>query len=145
MDSGDIYGPLPSADSIRLLKLERTVHEGSLEISLSTISLSNPGVLFNALQTAKVHVSSFALAIGYKLNKRNFFVTERGYMGLGSPQIDKGDLVSVLPGCSVPIVLRKIDQWYVLRGECFVMGLMDGEAIDAFDEGKAVLEEFAIH
>ena len=43
------------------------------------------------------------------------------------------------------ITTSEVDEHYVLRGECFVLGLMDGEAMDALDEGKASLEEIETH
>lgn len=79
------------------------------------------------------------------MRDQSFFVTERGYMGMGSRAIDKDDFVCVFPGCNVPFILRKIDGCNVLRGECFVFGLMDGEAISALDDGAAELEELEIH
>ena len=89
--------------------------------------------------------SSFISTIVERMRDRSFFVTERGYMGMGSRAIDKDDFVCVFPGCNVPFILRKIDGYYVLKGECFVFGLMDGEAISALDDGAAELEELEIH
>lgn len=78
-------------------------------------------------------------------NKRIFFVTDSGYMGFGPQGIQRGDTICVFLGCDVPLILRKIHEHYVLRGECFVLGLMDGEAMDALDEGRVSLEEVEIH
>jgi hypothetical protein len=43
----------------------------------------------------------------------------------------QGDLVCVLFGCSVPVVLRRLDEdnSYTFIGECYLHGFMDGEAI----------------
>jgi hypothetical protein len=49
MDSTYIYSPLPSADSIRLFKLEPGDSGALLEDTLTTVSLSDPGLSFNAL------------------------------------------------------------------------------------------------
>jgi hypothetical protein len=49
------------------------------------------------------------------------------------------------PGCDVPLIFRKADEHYVLQGECFVFGLMHGEAMDALGEGVLSLEELEIH
>lgn len=81
----------------------------------------------------------------HKTMKRRLFVTDRGYMGFGPQSIASGDAIFVFPGCSVPLILRKIDEHYVHQGECFVLGLMDGEAIDALDKGIVSLEEVEIH
>lgn len=48
---------------------------------------------------------------------RNFFVTKRGYFGLGAPSIEPGDLVCVIPGGAVPFVLHETEGGYILQGE----------------------------
>ena len=43
-----------------------------------------------------------------------------------------GDLICVLYGCSVPVLLRGVEfqeNFYTLVGECYVDGLMHGEAL----------------
>jgi hypothetical protein len=69
-----------------------------------------------------------------QLNKvchgRCFFVTDKGHMGLGPPEMGKGDLVAVLLGGSVPFILREEGQeQYTLVGESYVYGFMNGEAL----------------
>jgi hypothetical protein len=55
--------------------------------------------------------------------------------GLAPPKTTNGDIVCVLFGCSVPVVLRKCqtnnstDDKYTFVGECYVHGMMDGEAL----------------
>jgi hypothetical protein len=62
--------------------------------------------------------------------KRTFFVTEKGYMGLGPFNMEEGDLVYVLAGGQVPFILRPIilTGGFSLVGESYVHGIMDGEA-----------------
>lgn len=54
-------------------------------------------------------------------------------MGVGLKALREGDMICVFPGCQVPLLIRKGDH-HLLVGECFVWGLMDGEAW----EGKEV-------
>ena len=58
-------------------------------------------------------------------------VTNKGYFGALPKQAKQGDLVCVLFGCTVPVVLRKLDDIssYMFVGECYLHGFMDGEAI----------------
>ena len=73
-----------------------------------------------------------------QLNKvchgRCFFVTGKGYMGLGPPEMQKEDLVAVLLGGSVPFVLHAEEQeQFSLVGESYVHGLMNGEALEELE------------
>lgn len=56
-------------------------------------------------------------------------------LGMAPPGALKGDLICILFGCSVPVVLRKMErsEEYVLIGECFLDGCMNGEAIRGWD------------
>ena len=52
--------------------------------------------------------------------------------------------MAVLCGSEVPLLLRRYGERYLLVGECFVMGLMDGDIMDDLGSGKASLQTFAI-
>jgi hypothetical protein len=60
---------------------------------------------------------------------RRVFYTEKGYLGLGPKALQKGDMVSILP-FAVPFVLRSKDDYFLLVGECYVDGMMNGEEMD---------------
>ena len=49
--------------------------------------------------------------------------------GLCPDQTEEGDAVCILYGCSVPVILRNVNGNYKLIGECFLFGMMDGEAL----------------
>ncbi|OIW26652.1 hypothetical protein CONLIGDRAFT_482534 [Coniochaeta ligniaria NRRL 30616] len=49
--------------------------------------------------------------------------------GLGPPEVRDGQTVCILHGCSVPVILEQVKNSWVLVGECFVYGIMDGEAM----------------
>jgi hypothetical protein len=57
---------------------------------------------------------------------RTFFVTEAGRLGLGPVHTSPGDAVHLIHGLQVPFVLHRELGVHVLRGECYVNGLMDG-------------------
>jgi hypothetical protein len=60
--------------------------------------------------------------------ERKPFRSKMGYVGLGPPDIRKGDVVCVFLGSDLPHILRKLDQsGYQLVGEAYVHGIMDGE------------------
>ena len=60
---------------------------------------------------------------------RTFFITSKGYMGMGPEPLIEGDVICVVLGCSVPLLIRQTRDHHILVGECFVWGLMDGEAL----------------
>lgn len=59
----------------------------------------------------------------------SFFGTKGGYMGLGPKILQPGDVVCVLAGGEVPFILRPDHGYYRLVGECYLHGIMNGEAI----------------
>ncbi|KAH8900709.1 HET-domain-containing protein [Thozetella sp. PMI_491] len=79
-----------------------------------------------------------------KLGGRRFFVTKKGYCGLGPALMQAGDMVCVLRGSSFPTLIRpKHDNKYAIVGESFVYGIMDGEMIEAVKKGISVWENFS--
>ncbi|KAI4132568.1 MAG: hypothetical protein LQ338_000667 [Usnochroma carphineum] len=67
--------------------------------------------------------------IGYCLRRR-LAKTKMGYLGLVPPEADVGDKVFILEGGKTPYVLRQKDEYWQLVGECYVHGIMYGEAYD---------------
>ncbi|KAI0404111.1 heterokaryon incompatibility protein-domain-containing protein [Xylaria palmicola] len=59
----------------------------------------------------------------------SFFVTERGGIGVGHPNMRCGDKVTVLFGSAVPIILREYEEGHMVIGQSYVHGVMDGEMI----------------
>ncbi|TVY33496.1 Heterokaryon incompatibility protein 6,OR allele [Lachnellula subtilissima] len=52
------------------------------------------------------------------------------FVGLAPPGAEAGDLICILFGCSVPVVLKRTEKTFKFVGECYVHGMMDGEAVD---------------
>ena len=67
-----------------------------------------------------------------------------GYMALVSYQAEEGDLLYALFGGSVLYVLRPAGDRFMLIGECYVHGLMDGEAMQLLETGQTVIEVVSI-
>jgi hypothetical protein len=73
---------------------------------------------------------------------RTLFVTMQGHLGLGPVEMQAGDEICVLGGASMPFILRKVvsgdpaDNLYNLIGECYVDGIMNGETVNAMNEGR---------
>ncbi|KAH6672095.1 hypothetical protein B0J14DRAFT_484014 [Halenospora varia] len=65
---------------------------------------------------------------------RTLFYTEKGWIGVGLPSTLVGDEVVLFQRAPCPYVLRraqhKTDEAYKLLGDCYVDGIMYGEAYD---------------
>ena len=69
-----------------------------------------------------------------------FFISTKGYLGLGPPDCDPGDALCVLQNFSTPTVLRRRDAFHTHVGTAFVHGVMDGEE---YPDEESDLEEFS--
>lgn len=81
-------------------------------------------------------ISDFEITVNEKVPSRSFFISSTGYMGLGPASLREEDIVCIFPGCRVPLVVRKREDHYILVGECFVWGLMDGEGLTSKTEDE---------
>ena len=64
------------------------------------------------------------------------YTTEDGRLGIASRWMQPGDVVAVLFGGSVPFLLRPDGDEYLLLGECYLSGVMTGQAVVEWREGK---------
>ena len=61
----------------------------------------------------------------------SFFMTSSGHMGMGPQDIACGDEIVILLGARAPFVLRRVNDFdCCLIGECYIHGIMYGEAFD---------------
>jgi hypothetical protein len=58
--------------------------------------------------------------------------------------MQEGDLVCALQGHALPVILRKVDEHYVHVGEGDVIGVIDGEILEAVRDGEAEITEIEI-
>ena len=67
-------------------------------------------------------------------NRKLFVSKDNKWLGLAPMAAQENDIICILYGCSVPVVLRKQEvegeSFWELVGECYVHGMMDGEAIE---------------
>ena len=65
---------------------------------------------------------------------RSFCMTKDGHMGWVPQSAIVGDLVSVLCGSTVPVLVRPKGDAFQVIGQCYIEGIMDGEAVEAANE-----------
>jgi hypothetical protein len=89
--------------------------------------------------------TSFLEAFSTAILHRRFFITGRGYIGIGPGRMQAGDQIYILSGGTVPLVLRRAETQVIFTppdmsdpqpqllhtfvGDCYVHGIMDGEYI----------------
>jgi hypothetical protein len=73
-----------------------------------------------------------------------FRTAKNGLIGHAYPGIRRGDRVCVLFGCSAPVILRQVEDHYVLLGPSWVLGMMEGEVMKEYEKGKLEMQEFSI-
>ena len=74
------------------------------------------------------------------------FLTAQGYLGLSQEGFRIGDVVCIFSGGDVPYLLRQAmpphDGMFQFLSECYVHGVMDGEAMNNLESNH--LESFFI-
>lgn len=73
---------------------------------------------------------------------RSFALTKGGYMGLVPHTAEPGDAVCIFLGGQTTFILRAVNDHWILVGEAYIHGLMDGEALES---GDLSLQTFYIH
>ncbi|CZR68827.1 uncharacterized protein PAC_18727 [Phialocephala subalpina] len=76
---------------------------------------------------------------------RRLFWTSNGYIGIGPPSMKRNDMVCVLGGGQVLYILRQEEpDVFTFVGECYLHGMMDGQAMKYHDDGTPDFREFQI-
>ncbi|KAH8590448.1 hypothetical protein B0O99DRAFT_691452 [Bisporella sp. PMI_857] len=89
-------------------------------------------------------VVDFLRRVQSVISGRKFLVSkDRELSGLAPPTSEPGDSICILYGCTVPVILRedKASNCWTFVGECFVYGMMDGEAMELDDTEGTLAEE----
>ena len=90
-------------------------------------------------------VEQWSRCAGGATENRVFARTRKGYYVLGPKTTEPGDIVCVLYGGKLPFILRPWgESHYLLVGECYVHGLMHGEAMGMSKADEAVEKVFDI-
>ena len=82
--------------------------------------------------------------------RRRLMATKRGYIGWApdnmygesKDQTRVTDLVVILFGCTTPLIIRPYGKQFLVVGEAYVQGVMDGEAMSLLESGECQAHEF---
>jgi hypothetical protein len=98
----------------------------------------------------ETRVRSLNKAIVSNCLGRRFFLTSKGYMGVGPPGTQPGDVIHVPVGSRTPFVVRRggearlsdegLQRCHTLVGDCYVEGIMRGEIQAAYERVRVAYE-----
>jgi len=99
--------------------------------------LDTDGLLRKDVQITSLSVPSFFTEFVKRMQRviwnKKLIRTSRGYLGLAPASAKAGDLICILYGCTVPVILTQplpsSRYSHILHGDCYVHGMMDGEAL----------------
>ena len=98
-------------------------------------------------RSRRIHAEDFLNRVEEVIWGRRLIRTEKhSFVGLAPGTTKKRDVVAILYGLSVPVVLRQVenaakeDNVYTLVGECFIYGMMEGEALD-FKKAQRIVDQ----
>jgi hypothetical protein len=96
---------------------------------------------------ALLEVSKWKICLNLAIGTSSRFIeTTSGYLGLSPVGTKPGDILCVLKHCEIPVVLRKAPEGehYLFVGTTFVVGLMNGEAVEFINSGRSKPEWYEL-
>ncbi|TGJ79135.1 hypothetical protein E0Z10_g9635 [Xylaria hypoxylon] len=117
------YSEIPKTEWFRY-GLAWLVNSGKAEM------LESAGVLPNGVPDPDIFASDAWYRAAHAVcHGRRFGITRRGFCVLGPEDLAEGDTVAILLGGKTPFCPREFDGGYLLVGESYVYGFMNGEAL----------------
>lgn len=139
-DGCDMLNPTADFSAYWLKVYEQTLNEEDTDNFL--VDTRYLATLRNEAAQGDWH--RFREAAAEVCHMRKFFFSSKGFFGLGPGSMQADDLVCVLFGADTPFVLRRVGSRYKVVGECYVHGLMQGQARRAWRRGEFRSEEFEL-
>lgn len=96
------------------------------------------------INSTRVEGSDLMVELETKQISHRLIETDDGYLGLAPKGTLPGDKIVILKDCPVPMVLRKVANYYLNIGSCFIAGLMEGEAAAWVANKRATVEQISI-
>lgn len=112
---------------------------------LDEILAMDPLIMFSKTKES-AHLNKICQAFEEGMKRRRLLITEKGHLGSAPQTADEGDIICVLYGCSVPVIVRKLQdqESYEFVGECYLHGFVDAEAIALQIRGDLEEQEFTL-
>lgn len=128
---------LRASDSLLIRGM--AIHDLTSQASKAQTATEPPTDLSSPAPQNGLAYRLFDTAAPHQMRKR-LVTTAGGMLGMGPRWARKGDVVCVLYGCHVPVVLRQVGVgFFEFVGECYVDGMMSGEAERLGLEARALV------
>jgi hypothetical protein len=99
----------------------------------------------STMRSTNFEVLAFQRSLLQASKGRKFFITAKGRMGIGPGLIEPGDQICILFGGGMPFALRPTALGrYLFLGDCYVDGLMKGEAVEMWKDEKLETRYFEL-
>ena len=76
---------------------------------------------------------SLASALMVRTEGWKLAVSSRGFLAFIPEETRKGNMISIIKDSEEPFILRSSEKGYSMTRECYVRGIMDGEAYDVME------------
>ena len=131
-------------------KLDETLFRSMFDVARGVSEVPKDfleGSLLSGEERLQRYVGPLVASLDVRMVGRRFFRSGEavGMMGLGPARARCGDHICLLMGCDIPVLLRSEGDHYVLVGEAYVHGFMQGEADADIQSRKLTVRMFSIH
>lgn len=143
--TGDISGAEPNLQEMAFNVFWVTKVENQLQGEFPIQNDLEGEVSLMLKSLTKESIDLVANAVALTVYEKRLFISSKGYIGWGPNTMCPGDTIAVLHGSNMPFVVRALPEQpagvssgsgYTMVGECYVHGLMNGEAF-----GNAEMEK----
>jgi hypothetical protein len=112
----------------------------NLNFAMRTIeSWTSTADLMKTCDPVKEADHEFERRLRSTISGRRLITTANGYLGIAYDSVRRGDKICIALGGRMPLILRPIEDTFQLVGECYIHGLMFGEALKAEDSSPEEL------
>lgn len=87
----------------------------------------------------KIQIERFKIEILSRSSRSRLGITDDCLMGVFPERTQVGDVIVIILGATKPFGFRQVGNAYIIIGECYVHGIMDGELIN-INEGTEAVE-----
>ena len=105
-----------------------------LEIDLDeTLRASTKSHNWSLYPAQEARAMGWISQLSFNILHHRFCISSSSILGLLPDTVKQGDKICILLGCSLPVILRPVDDHYIFIGSAYVDGYMTGEAMERLE------------